>query len=133
MRGRVKLGGMSTQTITTPGGVRIAYHEFGSGDPAIIFIYGGFGNRTGFGFQEECFSSNGLRNSLRAGTVATAQADRQVATQVGFRLLDHRSHRQHLLAVRRRYHRSLPGLRLRQRQQQDLEEQVNGRSHSRGR
>ena len=47
---------MTTQTITTPDGVRIAYHELGSGDPAIILIHGGFGNRTGFGFQEEYFS-----------------------------------------------------------------------------
>ena len=49
---------MTTKTITTPDGVRIAYHEFGSGDPAIIFIHGGFGNRTGFGNQEEYFSPN---------------------------------------------------------------------------
>ena len=58
MRGRAKLGDMTTQTITTPDGVRIAYHELGAGDPAIIFIHGGFGNRTGFGFQEEYFSPN---------------------------------------------------------------------------
>ena len=56
MHGRAKLAGMTTQSITTPDGVRIAYHEVGSGDPAIIFVHGGFGNRTGFGFQEEYFS-----------------------------------------------------------------------------
>ena len=45
-----------TEYFTTSDGVRIAYHEVGAGDPAIIFIHGGFGNRTGFGFQEEYFS-----------------------------------------------------------------------------
>ncbi len=47
-----------TEWITTSDGTRIAYHEVGSGDPAIIFIHGGFGNKSGFGFQEEYFSPN---------------------------------------------------------------------------
>ena len=47
-----------TERFTTSDGVRIAYHQLGAGDPAIIFIHGGFGNRTGFGFQEEYFSPN---------------------------------------------------------------------------
>ena len=47
-----------TDWITTSDGTRIAYHEVGSGDPAIIFIHGGFGNKSGFGFQEEYFSPN---------------------------------------------------------------------------
>ena len=47
-----------TEWITTPDGVRIAYHELGAGDPAIILIHGGFGNREGFGLQEEYFSPN---------------------------------------------------------------------------
>ena len=47
-----------TQWITTPDGVRIAYHELGAGDPAIILIHGGFGDRGGFGLQEEYFSPN---------------------------------------------------------------------------
>ena len=47
-----------TQWITTPDGVRIAYHELGAGDPAIIFIHGGFGDRGGFRIQEEYFSPN---------------------------------------------------------------------------
>ena len=46
---------MKNAHILTPDQVRIAYHELGSGDPAIIFIHGGFGNRTGFGNQEEYF------------------------------------------------------------------------------
>ena len=47
-----------TDWITTSDGTRIAYHEVGAGDPAIIFIHGGFGNKSGFGFQEEYFSPN---------------------------------------------------------------------------
>ena len=47
-----------TEWITTSDGTRIAYHEVGAGDPAIIFIHGGFGNKSGFGFQEEYFSPN---------------------------------------------------------------------------
>jgi len=49
---------MKSGHIFTQDQVRIAYHEVGSGDPAIIFIHGGFGNRTGFGNQEEYFSPN---------------------------------------------------------------------------
>ncbi len=47
-----------TEWITTSDGVRIAYHELGAGDPAIILIHGGFGDRGGFGLQEEYFSPN---------------------------------------------------------------------------
>ena len=47
-----------TEWITTSDGVRIAYHELGAGDPAIILIHGGFGDRGGFGLQEEHFSPN---------------------------------------------------------------------------
>ena len=47
-----------TEWITTPDGIRIAYHEVGAGDPAIVFIHGGFGNRSGFELQEEYFSPN---------------------------------------------------------------------------
>ncbi|MDE0231597.1 MAG: alpha/beta hydrolase [bacterium] len=47
-----------TEWITTSDGIRIAYHQVGAGDPAIIFIHGGFGNRGGFGIQEEYFSPN---------------------------------------------------------------------------
>ena len=49
-----------TELFTTSDGVRIAYHRVGAGDPAIIFIHGGFGNRGGFGFQEEYFSPDHL-------------------------------------------------------------------------
>ena len=45
-----------TEWITTSDGIRIAYHEVGAGDPAIIFIHGAYSNRGGFGFQEEYFS-----------------------------------------------------------------------------
>ena len=47
-----------TEWITTSDGVRIAYDELGSGDPAIIFVHGGFGARGGFELQEEYFVSN---------------------------------------------------------------------------
>ena len=47
-----------TEFFTTSHGVRIAYHQLGAGDPAIVFIHGGFGNRGGFGFQEEYFAPN---------------------------------------------------------------------------
>ena len=47
-----------TSWITTPDGVRIAYHEVGSGDPPVVFVHGIYGNRLGFGFQEEYFSPN---------------------------------------------------------------------------
>ena len=47
-----------TEWITTSDGVRIAYHQVGAGDPAIIFIHGAYSNRGGFGFQEEYFSPN---------------------------------------------------------------------------
>ena len=47
-----------TEFFTTSDGVRIAYHQVGAGDPAIVFIHGGFGNRGGFGFQEEYFAPN---------------------------------------------------------------------------
>ncbi len=47
-----------TEWITTSDGVRIAYHQVGEGDPAIIFIHGAYSNRRGFGFQEEYFSPN---------------------------------------------------------------------------
>ncbi len=47
-----------TEWITTSDDVRIAYHELGAGDPAIILIHGGFGDRGGFGLQEEYFSPN---------------------------------------------------------------------------
>ena len=47
-----------TEWITTSDGVRIAYDEMGSGDPAIIFVHGGFGARGGFELQEEYFVSN---------------------------------------------------------------------------
>ncbi len=50
-----KLDAMSEQ-FTTSDGVRIAYHQVGSGDPAIIFIHGAYSNRRGFGNQEEYFS-----------------------------------------------------------------------------
>ena len=46
-----------TDWVTAPDGVRIAYHEAGAGDPAIVFIHGIYGNRLGFGFQEEYFSA----------------------------------------------------------------------------
>ena len=45
-----------TQFFTTSGGIRMAYHEVGAGDPAIIFIHGAYSNRRGFGFQEEYFA-----------------------------------------------------------------------------
>ena len=45
-----------TEWITTSDGVRIAYHQVGEGEPAIIFIHGAYSNRRGFGFQEEYFS-----------------------------------------------------------------------------
>ena len=47
-----------TEWMTTSDGVRIAYHEVGAGDPAIIFIHGAYSNRGGFGFQEDYFSPN---------------------------------------------------------------------------
>ena len=47
-----------TKSITTSDGVRIAYHEVGAGDPAIIFIHGAYGKKGGFTFQEEYFSPN---------------------------------------------------------------------------
>ena len=47
-----------TEWITTSDGVRIAYHQVGAGDPAIVFIHGAYSNRQGFGFQEEYFSPN---------------------------------------------------------------------------
>ena len=46
-----------TEWFTASDGVRIAYHQVGAGDPAIIFIHGAYSNRGGFGFQEEYFSS----------------------------------------------------------------------------
>ena len=45
-----------TEWITTSDGVRIAYHQIGAGDPAIVFVHGAYSNRGGFGFQEEYFS-----------------------------------------------------------------------------
>ena len=45
-----------TEWFTVSDGVRLAYHQVGSGDPPIVFIHGGFGNRTGFTLQEEYFS-----------------------------------------------------------------------------
>ena len=45
-----------TQYIRTSDGTRIAYHEVGAGEPAIVFVHGIYGNRMGFGFQEEYFS-----------------------------------------------------------------------------
>ena len=45
-----------TEWLTTSDGVRVAYHQVGAGDPAIIFIHGAYSNRRGFGFQEEYFS-----------------------------------------------------------------------------
>ncbi|MCQ3803125.1 MAG: alpha/beta hydrolase [bacterium] len=47
-----------TEWITTSDSVRIAYHQVGAGDPAIVFIHGAYSNRQGFGFQEEYFSPN---------------------------------------------------------------------------
>ncbi len=47
-----------TEWITASDGVRIAYHEVGAGDPAIILIHGAYGKRGGFGFQEDYFSPN---------------------------------------------------------------------------
>ncbi len=47
-----------TEWFTTSDGVRLAYHQMGDGDPPIVFIHGGFGNRTGFTLQEEYFSPN---------------------------------------------------------------------------
>ncbi len=47
-----------TAWITTSDGVRIAYHEMGASDPPIVFVHGIYGNRGGFGFQEEYFSPN---------------------------------------------------------------------------
>ena len=49
---------MKSGHILTQDQVRIAYHEVGSGDPAIIFIHGAYSNRGGFGNQEEYFSPN---------------------------------------------------------------------------
>ena len=49
---------LMTEWITTSDGIRIAYHQVGAGDPAIIFIHGAYSNRRGFGFQEEYFSPN---------------------------------------------------------------------------
>ena len=46
-----------TLRITAPDGVRIAYHEVGVGSPPIVFVHGIYGNRLGFGFQEEYFSA----------------------------------------------------------------------------
>ena len=37
-----------TERFTTSDGVRIAYHQVGEGDPAIIFIHGAYSNRGGF-------------------------------------------------------------------------------------
>ena len=47
-----------TEWITTADGVRLAYHQLGSGDPPIVFVHGIYGNRGGFGFQEDYFSPN---------------------------------------------------------------------------
>ncbi|MDE0188865.1 MAG: alpha/beta hydrolase, partial [bacterium] len=47
-----------TEWFTTSDGVRLAYHQLGAGDPPVVFIHGGFGNRTGFTLQEEYFSPN---------------------------------------------------------------------------
>ena len=47
-----------TEWITTSDGTRIAYDEVGAGDPAIIFVHGGFGGRGGFDLQMEYFSPN---------------------------------------------------------------------------
>ena len=47
-----------TEWITTSDGIRIAYDDVGAGDPAIIFVHGGFGGRGGFDLQEEYFSPN---------------------------------------------------------------------------
>ena len=47
-----------TEWITTSDGVRLAYHQVGADDPPIVFIHGGFGDRGGFGLQEEYFSPN---------------------------------------------------------------------------
>ncbi len=45
-----------TESFITSDGVRIAYHQVGAGDPAILFIHGAYSNRRGFGFQEDYFS-----------------------------------------------------------------------------
>ena len=55
-----------TKWFTTSGGIRIAYHEVGAGDPAIIFIHGAYSNRRGFGFQEEYFSYESPLHSRRS-------------------------------------------------------------------
>ncbi len=47
---------MNTEWFTTAAGERLAYHDMGSGDPALIFIHGVYGSRGGFGLQEEYFS-----------------------------------------------------------------------------
>ena len=49
---------MDTKWFTNSAGERIAYHDIGSGDPALIFIHGVYGSRGGFGLQEEYFSPN---------------------------------------------------------------------------
>ena len=41
---------------STSDGVRIAYHEVGSGDPPIVFIHGIYGSRQAFVNQEEYFA-----------------------------------------------------------------------------
>ncbi len=46
-----------TRSATASDEVRIAYHEVGTGDPPIVFVHGIYGNRLGFGFQEEYFSA----------------------------------------------------------------------------
>ena len=45
-----------TSWITTRDGIRIAYHQVGSGDPPILFVHGIYGNRGGSVNQEEYFS-----------------------------------------------------------------------------
>ncbi len=44
------------QVFVTSDGVRIAYHEVGAGDPPLVFVHGIYGNRMGFGYQEEYFA-----------------------------------------------------------------------------
>lgn len=72
---------MDTKWFTTAGGERMAYHETGSGDPALIFVHGVYGSRGGFGLQEEYFSPNHrcLAVDLIGNTGESDQPDRYVS------------------------------------------------------
>ena len=72
---------MDTKWFTTAGGERMAYHETGSGDPALIFVHGVYGSRGGFGLQEEYFSPNHrcLAVDLIGNTGESDQPDRYIS------------------------------------------------------